>query len=349
MRYIPIIALTALAACTAADVHSPEPLEREVASVWTWGDHFADLQERSCPTGETYTRAQSIEVQVIEAEQGSAQARSQNLSGLTLAGAWQLKSDEPNFGGLSGMDVLRSGSLLTVSDAGAFVWIGIDPDTGTPDGIGSIAYLRGEDGNYFPTKIAADAEGLSLRDGLAMVSFEQDHRIEAFNLERCGSAARGARVVSFDGVVDGRRIGDNRGAEGLMVSGETLVAGFETHHSGGSPRVEIMDDGSLTLQDYTEQPGLYVLTGMDQADGLTATLFRAYDPVRGARVILQVDRADGRVAEAHFKKPLPVDNFEGVAFGTGPDGKPRIWIISDDNFSRDQRTLLLALDLDEMP
>ena len=349
MRFLSIIALSALAACTAADVQSPEPLERETASVWAWGDHFADLQERSCPTGETYLRAQSIQVRVIEAERGSEQAQLKNLTGMTLAGAWQLKSDEPNFGGLSGVDVLRSGSLLTVSDAGAFIWIGVDPDTGAPDGIGSIAYMRGEDGNFFPTKLAADAEGLSLRDGLAMVSFERDHRIEAFNLERCGSAARGARVVTFDGVVDGRRIDNNRGAEGLMVSGDTLVAGFETHYSGGSPVVEVMDDGSVTLQRYTEQAGLYVLTGMDQADGLTATIFRAYDPARGPRVILQVDGAEGRIAEAHFKKPLPVDNFEGVAIGVSPQGTPRIWIISDDNFSRDQRTLLLALDLDEMP
>ena len=286
---------------------------------------------------------------MIDAERGSKPAQERSLSGLTLAGAWQLESDEPNFGGLSGLDVLPSGSLLTVSDAGAFVWIGIDPGTGAPDGLGSIAYMRAQDGNYFNNKRDADAEGLSLRDGLALVSFEQEHRVSAFNLERCGAGARAADVVRLDGVVDGRKLEPNRGGEGFALVGDHLRMGFEMRRSGGSPVVEVMDDGSVDLERYTEQPGQYMLTGMDNADGLTATLFRAYDPDRGQREIEQVEGPAGRVADAHFKQPLPVDNFEGVAIGTSPDGKPRIWVISDDNFSRDQRTLLLALDLDEMP
>ena len=43
--------------------------------------------------------------------------------------------------------------------------------------------------------------------------------------------------------------------------------------------------------------------------------FRAYDPVRGARVICRSTGRRTRIADGVFKPPLPVDNFEGVAIG----------------------------------
>ena len=89
------------------------------------------------------------------------------------------------------------------------------------------------------------------------------------------------------------------------------------------------------------------MTGMDARDDLTARIFRAYDPIRGARVLLQVEQNGFRIGDGAFKQPLPVDNFEGVAIGAAPSDATRIWIISDDNFSANQRTLLLALDLEQ--
>jgi hypothetical protein len=38
-------------------------------------------------------------------------------------------------------------------------------------------------------------------------------------------------------------------------------------------------------------------------------------------------------------------NLEGLAAEAQPDGSTRLWIISDDNFVRPLRTLLLAVDL----
>ncbi|MEL7231609.1 MAG: esterase-like activity of phytase family protein, partial [Pseudomonadota bacterium] len=87
-------------------------------------------------------------------------------------------------------------------------------------------------------------------------------------------------------------------------------------------------------------------TGADFADWGYVDLYRAYDPARGNRVKIKVKRRGELLASAHLKPPLPVDNFEGVAFGTSPEGKKRIWLISDDNFNASQRTLLFAFDLD---
>lgn len=346
MRFLSLIFLAALGACTAADVQPSEPLaEAELTPAWSFTEQAAVLRAQSCPDGVSFRRADPLSIRVIETERGTAKARDLNLSGMTLAGAWHLEA-EGGFGGLSGLDVMRSGSLLAIADNGKFVWISIDPETGAPDGIGSMAYMQDGDGNVWSDKLAADAEGLSFRDGLAFVSFERDHRVEAYDLEGCGAAARAALVARLDPVVDGDVLGNNRGPEALALSGDQMSLGFESQASGGSPIGDLRLDGTLADLRRTEQPGLYLLTGMDAADGLTAKIFRAYDPVQGPRGQVQIASDDGLIAEAKLKKPLPVDNYEGIAIGKAPTGQTRIWLISDDNFSNSQRTLLLALDLD---
>lgn len=346
MRAFAVFAATFLTACTAADVETPQPLARDTgAALWSFDQHEDALRAQSCPETQRFERATEMPIRVIEAELGPDATRDRYLTGLELAGAWQLKAEATEFGGLSGLDVLRSGSLLAISDSGAFVWIGVDRETGRPDGIGSIARMRGADGEVIKGKLDADAEGLSFRDGLALVSFERDHRIEAFDLERCGAGARAARLVDLEPVVEGTVIDENRGAEALALSDDLLLAGFEMRKVTGSPVSAVREDGALALSGYTTQPLSYLMTGLDQQGSLTANLFRAYDPAFGSRAIVQVIGPTGEIALAELQTPLPVDNFEGVAIGTNPSGGTRIWLISDDNFSVTQRTLLLALDV----
>ena len=345
MRYLSFLSTLAFAACTAS---TPQvALESTPETLWRFDDYADALRQHSCPEGMVYKRAEAVTIRVIDAEQGDSNARAKNISGMTMSGAWQLESDNAEFGGLSGLDVLRSGSLLAVTDDGKLAWIGIDPETGAPDGLGAITYLRDGDGDIYPNKRAADAEDLVYRDGLAFVSFEQEHRIAAYDLENCGTAARAALVATLGSVIDGNKLANNRGPEALAFKGQNLMVGFETHAKGGSPMGRLLIDGSLADIERSQQPSFYLLTGMDSQDGFTASVYRAYDPARGTRAILQVETEAGLIAEAHLKSPLPVDNFEGVAIDTSPAGKTRIWLISDDNFSSNQRTLLLALDLDQ--
>ncbi len=347
MRLIASLVLVALSACAAAEVQPPRAIDAApVPGVWSLAEHVEDLRAASCPDGAADLPAEAIELRVIEAERGDEEARARQLTGLTLAGAWQLESKQPDFGGLSGLAVLPSGSLLAISDAGAFISISIDAETGAPDGGGTISFMRDLSGNPFANKRDGDSEGLSVRDGLAFVSFEQDHRIAAFDLGRCGAAARAAPVAALSPVVNGKLLQDNRGPEALTLAGEALELGFERRDGGGSPVGRLNTDATLSDITVTEQPLFFLITGMDTRGDLSARIFRAYDPVRGARVRLQVDQAGTRIGDGLFSPPLPVDNFEGVAIGQAPSGSARIWLVSDDNFSGNQRTLLLALDLD---
>jgi hypothetical protein len=347
MRLISVTILgISLASCAAPDVTTDAA---SVSSVpWTFEAHAADLRADSCPEGVSFERAQPLAITAVEAASDGMSGHEAALDGAQLAGAWHLTANDPNFGGLSGLDVMRGGSLLAVSDAGAFVWIGIDPESGTPDGLGSIGYMRGADGAMLSGKKQGDSEGLAFRDGLALVSFEREHRIEAFDLEGCGVAARAALVANLPRRVDGQRVPENKGAEALMLFGDgQLRAGYEFRVSGGSPGALVMEDGSLNQIEYSGQPSDYLQVGIDREGDLTAQLFRAYDPLRGNRNLVYVYGPDGMVAKLTIAKPLPADNFEGVAFGKSPEGKTRLWLISDDNFNTEkQRTLLLAFDLD---
>ncbi|MEM7329048.1 MAG: esterase-like activity of phytase family protein [Pseudomonadota bacterium] len=343
MRSLLFGSLFALAACTGAA--TPAADKRAGAPIWSYASSHSDLRAQSCPNGTAFAKADALDLQIIEAELGSEDARSRNLSGMTLAGAWQLRSENSEFGGLSGLSVLPSGSLLAVTDDGKFAWIGIDPDSTYPDGTGAIAYMRDRDGKIFPSKRAADAEDLTVRDGLAFVSFEQDHRIYAYDLSTCGTAAHAALVTSLDKVVGNKVLQNNRGAEAVAFAGDALRVGFEARESVGSPIGTVRTDGTLAEFANTQQPALYLLTGMDSTSEISAYVFRAYDPVRGSRAIIKVERDGQPIASARLQSPLPVDNFEGIAIGTSPAGARRLWVLSDNNFNTGQRTLLLALDL----
>jgi hypothetical protein len=56
------------------------------------------------------------------------------------------------------------------------------------------------------------------------------------------------------------------------------------------------------------------------------------------------DAKGAQAGDLVLERPLTVDNFEGVAAQARPDGRVRFYLISDDNFSGKQRTLLLAFD-----
>lgn len=346
MRPLPLfVAAILLCACAAPETAKPETEDQAPPALWRFENAAADLRAASCPEGVSFERGADLPITATEIDLG--EAGEGDLAGLTLVGGWHLTADNELFGGLSGLAVQRSGSLLSMSDAGTWVWIGIDPETGTPDGLGSFAQMRDDEGEISGDKIARDSEGLALREGLALVSFEQNHRIEAFDLEGCGSAARGVLVAALQERAAGVKIPDNQGAEGLALDDAGFLSvGFEVRGRAGSPVGILTEEGALTDLQARDEPYLYRLTGLDRLGDLSAEIYRAYDPVRGARVILSVRDQEIELARAHLRRKLPVDNFEGVAFGTNPEGGTRVWLISDDNFSSDQRTLLLAFDLD---
>jgi hypothetical protein len=76
----------------------------------------------------------------------------------------------------------------------------------------------------------------------------------------------------------------------------------------------------------------------------TAYVLRAFDVTRGNRISLQIFRGESLIARMELARPATVDNFEGLAAVPRANGGFRFYLLSDDNASASQRTLLLAFD-----
>ena len=313
-------------------------------------DHEKTLVSASCPAGTKRQEPLPIDLSVTPVTLGDASQVARRIpETATLSGAWELSSSNSNFGGLSGLALLpasEGGGLLTVSDAGAFVWI--DLENGAPTAA-KIAYMQGSSGAQLSGKRSGDAEGLVWSDGLALVSFERDFRIEAFALAACGSAARAASVASLPDKFERRNIDENQGPEAIFLEPDgALGFGYEGMLSV-SPLGQVMADGTA---EWTGQsapaPALHGLVAREVLalpDGSVRTLemFRAWDPIQGNRIRLTWGTSDAE--SLTISRPLMVDNFEGLAAEVLRDGAIRVWMVSDNNFSGDQRTLLYSFDV----
>lgn len=327
-----LASLLMLPACASPAV-LPEVTPEAGAQLWTLERGRAPLLEASCPKGSRAIVPQPISVSAEPIELGGA------LDGLIYVGGWHLTSDDARFGGLSGLELLPSGDLLTVSDAGSFVQIGMTGNS--PNGKGSLAMMRGAGGQLLGGKIDQDAEGLAVAGDLALVSFERDHRILGFAYEACGAGARGVQLAELPGELAGDPIGPNKGAEALSLSADgTITFGYEIAPGGGAPLGTVYGDGRARLTRDADAPRGYAQVGRDEAGGVVAELFRSYDPLRGNRNVIRIGALEARIT-----RPMAADNYEGIALQELPSGKARVWIISDDNYNPKQRTLLLAFDL----
>ena len=346
-RHVSLFASFLTLATCAAPVKLPEAPVVTVPAVpaWSIDSSASNLAEQSCPTGTAAIAPAGIAVKADPVPFGPPEEVAKRLpEGVTFAGGWHLTSDNASFGGLSGLAIDGQAGLLTVSDEGAFVWLGLTD--GKPDGTGKIAYMLGADGGQLHGKALADSEGLSVRDGLAIVSFERTNRVSAFALDACGAAAREARIAALPDTVAGRTIDENRGAEAMTVTPAGIVRfGYETVESGDSPLGAVIGpDESGWTGETAHNPAGYAFVGLDsvEQDGKEETywLFRSYDPIRGSRNVIRWDNK-----EIVMTAPMTVDNFEGIAAQPMSNGATRLWIVSDDNFSDRQRTLLLAFDI----
>jgi hypothetical protein len=253
----------------------------------------------------------------------------------------------------------------------------------TPDAA-RIAGMRDTSGREMRGKAEGDSEGLAYADGLALVSFERDHRVLAFDVGACGAAARGAPVTfgAYGGSLSqafdraGLKVSGNSGPEALAVSPDWfLFTGLESQADGVSPlsarAIEARPEFDLSIG-----ADMAPVVGMDiVADGAGLRVFSLHRSTNAmannvisivetvftreldqaglpAREVSEIDErshvrfrpASSRVL-AQMNLFVTIDNFEGIAARPMPDGRVRLYVIADDNFSARQRTLLMIYDV----
>jgi hypothetical protein len=243
--------------------------------------------------------------------------------------------------GLSDLDVQPDGSLISVGDEGDLLRAKLVLDAaGRLAGLtdAKLIALTGLDGKPLQGKENADSEGLALMPGGdLLISFERHDRIWLYPANGGPPRAVPSPDVKFpynEGMEALAPDPDN-GPGAYFTGGETTGRTWSCTLTGPcveGPRVDLaMGFGLVAAR---RLPG-----------GRTAWLLRAFNPITRSVIHLRITDANGHVVdEMELREPLTVDNFEGLAAVPNKDGGLRFYLISDDNSSRAQRTLLLAFD-----
>lgn len=279
---------------------------------------------------------------------------------LVYRGGLVLTASDGRFGGLSDLSVTPDGKrFLAISDRGH--WVEGELLYDAENRLAGFSGGRlGPLGDFHGKRLmglAGDAEGLAVYpDGSLLVAFERRHRLWLYPPSD-PPFARTPRMVPLP-----RRASampENGGIEALLrLSGGRLIA-LSEELMDGRHHVGWIGDG-ITWEELRYRAATdFKPTGMTQIPaeahhaGDVLVLERRFTILDGpgARITLHRRSAwrAGATLEgeelAVIRQPLTVDNFEGIAAARGPRGETRIYLLSDDNFSFWQRTLLLMFEL----
>jgi hypothetical protein len=285
------------------------------------------------------------------------------FGGLTYRCGVSLTSSERSFGGLSALWRSADGrDLVAMSDNAMWLTAQVVMRDGLLSGLdhAAMAPLLDQDGGPLCKTRAYDTEGLAFADGVAFVGIERVHEVRRFTWARDGVLARGEPISvppevktlpanssleavgvapaahplagAVIGIAEQARPGDDAPTRGWVLTGPE-TGDFDVVRSAGFDITDIafLDTGEALLLErrYTV------------IDGVACRIRRlARDAIRpGASVdgptIFEADRA------------YAMDNMEGIATHRDPASGARVvTLVSDDNFSPAQRTLLLEFTLD---
>jgi hypothetical protein len=274
---------------------------------------------------------------------------------LQFRGGLALDSSHRDFGGVSSIRVMADGEqFLAVTDKGNWLRGRIVSRDGRPIAIrhAEIAPMLGADGRPLRRRGWYDAEALAEDGGVVHVGIERVNQILRFDYGKDGLRARGQPVAVPPAF---RSLPHNQGVECLAaLPGGTLVAiaeraldaggnllGFLIGRAGGAFSLKRTDDFDVSDCAVTPRGELLVLE-------------RRFSWLRGLGMrIRSVPLADVKPGALLDGPALitgdlahQIDNMEGLSVHRAPGGALVLTLISDDNFSALQRTVLLQFTLE---
>ena len=263
--------------------------------------------------------------------------------GVRFAGGVELVLDPDSpLHSLSDLKLVDDRDFVSVSDVGDLVRGRLRLDAaGRLAGVDSLRWRRLTlpDGSPITDKTDGDAEGLFMGPGGLAVAFERRHRLWAYGLLE--APGRPTPLASPDIAFP-----LNEGMEGVSAAhGGWRIAG----ESGGVWDCAVSACRVVIAPPPEPVPDSeYRITGMDRDPGGDDfwVVERRFRPPVDVRARVRRMAADGTLGPVLVELSLPstVDNFEGIAAVRHGDGV-RLYILSDDNGSARQRTLLLAFDV----
>ncbi len=274
--------------------------------------------------------------------------RKRDIGTLRFVQGWHLTSPSPAFGGFSAIDV-RGDQIVMLNDAG--VWFNAvlsgDQSVFVDATLEPFARFAPEtdDRDRF-----RDVEDMAFTPPFGYVISREDKH----SVERVWQQGQLAEPIPALGPEFFRSLPENGGLEALTWDRDArLIMLAERGAPAGLARGWVMD--------YRRQPQEFFLqVPKDHAPTSAASLpngdiivtARRYSVVDGVSIAVLRFPARAAVAGARITPvelaritpPLNIDNIEGVAV-TGGENGPRLWVVSDDNFSPLQRTLLMVFEI----
>ena len=282
---------------------------------------------------------------------------------LKYRGGVVLKSSEGRFGGFSALAVSADGQrLIAISDKGHRLDAKI---LYTPEGNlaglaeADLGSLAGEDGRPLSLPSERDAEGMAVGPaGEVIVSFERDHRFLRYlpgqerperipEPEELKFAPGNGGVEGIAFLKDGRLLAIaeelKRGNRAVGWVSDGVVRSARTSPRDWSPLTYALD-GGFSVSDLATLPSGDVLALERRYTLRLATAVRVRR-IPAAAIVPGADLNPELIAE--LRPPLTMDNMEGLAARQDAAGRTLVYMISDDNFTFLQKTLLLMFEIME--
>lgn len=267
--------------------------------------------------------------------------------GWRLAGVWHYQADGLRFGGFSAMLALDPGRLRAFTDRG-FRMTFTEPDLPQPDGGMNRQQVSPGWQDDLTDSESATRDPVS---GDYWVGYEQVHAIQ-----RSTNASNPSRVRDLADVIDWP---SNRGIEAMVrLDNGRFVIVPEAGKTGVIFAQDPVEGGQPATFRLRKPVKGYVATDLAQLpDGRLLVLMRrltlspavGWPPFSALLAIGEPPAAGGTFAPAvtlRLDDVLPRENYEALAVRPRSDGRVDVWVMSDDNFSIGQRTLLAKLIFD---
>jgi hypothetical protein len=274
---------------------------------------------------------------------------------LEFLGGLELNARHPDFGGLSGWRMQADGRFLAVTDNGSWLTGRLLARDGRPEALADVVIspVIGPGGRAARAQGLWDSESIAIAGDTVHLGIERRHTLLRFDFARGGIKAAGQAVPLPSAV---SRWPGNRGIEALGVlpagsplAGQLLGISERSSESGGSTQAFLLGPRATALLEVRRSDGFDVTDLAFLPSGDLVLMERFFSPLRGVamrlrRVALDSIRPgavlDGEVllqADLGFQ----IDNMEALSIHRDATGQTIFTLVSDDNFSIVQRTLLL--------
>jgi hypothetical protein len=280
---------------------------------------------------------------------------------LEFIGGIEMSSSNALLGAMSSIRFRPDGrSFVAVMDTGHWLEGRIERDakgrlSGVSDLVGTS--MMDKKGRSEQVKSRMDAEGLALRNGEVLVSYEGAHRVDAYP-DPGFSQSKPLRSLPF--LIPKNELKDNRSFETLAVAPESSpLAGApvlitEASFDKNNHLYAAILDGPLKGLFGVKDKDPYAVTdGAFLPNGDLLILERRFGFSQGIGMEIRRIPGDtikpGAVVDGEVlleaDMGYQIDNMEGMDVIAMPDGEIRVIIISDDNHSILERNLMLEFRL----